>query len=221
MPTITSKAKKLHNAKTYRVFIIVFFGIIASILMLRQAGNYLVKYDNLQKSDATLILMGSIADRVLQTADIYKQNLSNEILIVNNIQYGSEYLEQYNVHIPNFAELSRQALSQLSIPDSLITIIPGRAASTMEEATITAAWLKNHPQTDTLIIVSSAAHMRRAHLIFRKEFKKHGLQVHLITAPSKYSNFNAQKWYTDRESAKQVFMEYTKLASFLLIEQWQ
>lgn len=92
--------------------------------------------------------MGSIADRVLQTADIYNQNLTNEILIVNNIQYGSEYLAQYNVHIPNFAELSKQALSQLSIPDSLITIIPGRAASTKDEAGITAAWLKNHGSSD-------------------------------------------------------------------------
>lgn len=202
-------------------FLLVLITITASVLLLRSAGTYLVKTDTPQKSDATLILMGSIADRVLQASDIYKQNLTNEILIVNNIQYGSEYLVQYNVHIPNGAELSKQALTQLSIPDSLITIIPGRAASTRAEAEITANWLKQNPHIDTLIIVSSAAHMRRASMLFKDTFKDNNLNTIILTVPSKYSGFNAKHWWKHRESAKQVFMEYVKITSFLLIEQWQ
>lgn len=202
-------------------FLLVLITITASVLLLRSAGTYLVKTDTPQKSDATLILMGSIADRVLQTADLYKNGHSTEILIVNNIQYGSEYLAQYDVHIPNFAELSKQALTQLSIPDSLINIIPGRAASTRDEAQITANYLKQNPHIDTLIIVSSAAHMRRASMIFKDTFKDNNLNTIILTVPSKYSGFNAKKWYTHRESAKQVFMEYVKITSFLLIEQWQ
>lgn len=202
-------------------FLLVLITITASVLLLRSAGTYLVKTDTPQKSDATLILMGSIADRVLQASDIYKRNLTNQILIVNNIQYGSEYLAQYDVHIPNFAELSKQALTQLSITDSLITIIPGRAASTRAEAQITANYLKQNPHIDTLIIVSSAAHMRRAIMIFEDTFDDHHLNITLLSAPSKYSGFNAKKWYTHRESAKQVFMEYVKITSFLLVEQWQ
>ncbi len=165
--------------------------------------------------------MGSIADRILQAKDIYNSGITKEIIIVNNIQYGSQYLAQYNVHIPNFAELSKQALSQFNIPDSLITIIPGQAASTREEAEITAAWIKQNQDIDTLIIVSSAAHMRRASMIFKDSFKDHSLKITIISVPSKYSGFNSQKWWTDRESAKQILMEYTKIASFLLVEQWQ
>lgn len=206
--------------KTLKLLLIL-VAIIASVFLLRSAGTYLVKKDQLSNADAVLILMGSIADRVLQTADLYKQGHTNQILIVNNIQYGSEYLAQYNVHIPNFAQLSKQALTQLHIPDSLITIIPGRAASTRAEADSTAAWLKQNPQIDTLIIVSSAAHMRRAIMIFKDSFNDHNLRITIISAPSKYSDFNSQKWWTDRESAKQVFMEYLKITSFLLIEQWQ
>jgi len=220
MSKITSKTKKLHNEKSFRVFIIVFIAVLVLILMLRQAGNYLVKYDNLQKSDATLILMGSIADRVLQTADIYKQNLTNEILIVNNIQYGSEYLAQYDVYIPNFATLSKQALVQLGIPESHITIIPGKAKNTMDEAVLVVSWLKQQA-SDSLIIVTSASHVRRSELIFEHVFTKAGLNTHIQSVPSQYSKFNAKYWWRDRESAKQVFMEYTKIASFLLIEQWQ
>jgi uncharacterized SAM-binding protein YcdF (DUF218 family) len=188
---------------------------------MRFAGTYLVRTDIPAKPTPTIILMGSIADRVLQAADLYKNGSSTEILIVNNIQYGSEYLVQYGVHIPNLAELSKTALIHLNIPDSLITIIPGRAASTRDEALTIANWLKKNPHIDALSIVSSAAHMRRANMIFKDTFSDNNLNIKIYTIPSKYSGFNARHWYADRESAKQVFMEYTKLLSFLLIEQWQ
>lgn len=206
--------------KTLKLLLSLLF-ITASLLLFRYAGTYLVKKDPLQKSDASLILMGSIADRVLQAAVVHKQGMANEVLIVNNIQYGSEYLAQYDVFIPNFAALSKQALRQFGIPDSLITIIPGRATSTRDEARLAATWLANHPHIDTLMLISSAAHMRRAHLIFKHEFRRQGLHIHLTTSTNPYSGFNAKKWWRDRESAKQVFMEYVKISSFLLVEQWK
>lgn len=213
--------KNNKNVAKTTLILVVFLFIALLFLMLSNAGNFLVKKDKPQKSDATLILMGSIADRVLQASVIYNQNLTKEILIVNNIHDGSEYLAQYNVYIPNGAQLSRRALTQFNIPDSLITILPGQASSTRAEAEITANWLKQNPQIDTLIIVSSAAHMRRAIMIFEDIFRDYGINATILSAPSKYSGFNAEKWWTDRESAKQVFMEYTKIASFLLVEQWQ
>ena len=156
--------------------------------------------------------MGSIADRVLQAGVLYKNGHSTEILIANNIQYGSEYLAQYNVFIPNFAQLSKQALTQRNIP--------GRAASTRAEAQITANYLKQNPQIDTLIIVSSAAHMLRAGMIFNDTFNDHNLNVIVLSVPSKYSGFNASHWWKHRESAKQVFYEYLKLISFVMVEQY-
>ena len=209
------------NKKRKLTILIVLLLVFVLLILFRKAGNYLVRHTEITSAQPTLILMGSIADRVLQTADLYKNGSSTEILIVNNIQYGSEYLAKYNVHIPNFASLSKNALLQFGIPDSLITIIPGRAASTRAEAEITANWLKQNPHIDTLIIVSSAAHMRRAIMIFEDTFNDNDLNVTLLSVPSKYSGFNAKHWWKHRESAKQVFMEYTKLASFLLIEQWQ
>lgn len=198
---------------------LAFFVLV--LLSFRNAGTYLIKEDQPTTAPASLILMGSIADRVLQAAVVYKQGLSNEVLIVNNIQYGSEYLAQYDVFIPNLAALSKQALRQFGIPDSLITIIPGHATSTRDEARLAATWLVNHPHIDTLMLISSAAHMRRAHLIFKREFRRQGLHIHLTTSTNPYSGFNAKKWWRDRESAKQVFMEYVKISSFLLVEQWK
>ena len=108
----------------------------------------------------------------------------------------------------------------MGIDPEKTALLPGQAASTRAEAQITANYLQQNPQIDTLIIVSSAAHMRRAIMIFEDTFDDHNLNITLLSAPSKYSGFNAKIWWKDRESAKQVFMEYTKIASFLLIEQW-
>jgi uncharacterized SAM-binding protein YcdF (DUF218 family) len=196
--------------------------IITLILLLRHAGTYLVKQtDPLPKSDAAVILMGSIADRVLEAADVYKDGLTDRIVIVNNIQYGSESLEPYGVSIPNFASLSVDALIQLGVPDSLITVLPGRASSTRAEADTISSWLKVNPGTDTLAIISSSAHTRRAFMIFDDSFSDNEIDITLITVPSKYSEFTGERWWSDRESAKQLFMEWVKIVSFVLVEKWK
>jgi hypothetical protein len=58
-------------------------------------------------------------------------------------------------------------------------------------------------------------------MIFNDAFNDNNLNIKIYTIPSKYSDFNQQQWYTERESAKQVFMEYVKISSFLLVEQWK
>lgn len=201
--------------------LILLLVLIFLLVGLRNAGTYLVKESEVESADAGLILMGSIADRVVTGAEVFREGRVGELLIVNNVQYGQEFLREYGVSIPNFAELSMEALLQLEVPDSLISVIPGAAKSTQEEAEIAGNYLRAHPTIDTLMIISSAAHTRRAHLIFNKQFRKMGVEVEVVTMPSPYSGFEAKQWYSDRESAKQVFMEYVKISSFLLVEQWK
>jgi len=208
------KKKWIFAGTTLAFFVLALFAFI-------NAGNYLVQKDQLTKADAVLILMGTIADRVLETNDIYLAAYTENILIVDNMQIGREQMQTAGISIPNKAALSISALQQLGIDSEKITLLPGQAASTRAEAEITANYLKQNPHIDTLIIVSSAAHMRRAGMIFKDTFNDHNLNVIVLSSPSKYSGFNAKHWWKHRESAKQVFMEYVKITSFLLVEQWQ
>ncbi len=194
--------------------LLLWFGI-------RSAGTFLILDEELQKADAGLILMGSIADRVLTASELYRQGWVKEIYMVDNIQYGSEFLKPYGVHIPNYADLSSDALYQLGLPDSVVFVIPGEASSTETEAKISVEFFRQHPAIDTILLISSASHTRRAKIIFEKTFRKNKLAVTVISVPSAYTGFHAKEWYRHRESAKQVFMEYTKLMSFLLVEQWR
>lgn len=197
-----------------------FFVFLLSLLFLLRGGHYLVKYDPLQPADALLILTGSKGDRALHTADLFHKQYAPLILIVNNHEPGKEYLAGRGVYLPNDAEITHDLLLQLHVPDSLIILLPGAAQSTMDEADAVAVWMMHNPHIQSLIIVSSAAHTRRAAKIFDNRFRKHQCSATLLMAPSPYTGFRALGWYTHRESAKDVFQEYVKLTWYWLIERW-
>lgn len=212
----------MHSHRKPIITSILLAGIaILAGLWFRYAGIWLVKGDVTEPADAIVILMGSPADRVLETFDLYAAGLAGKIIMVNNIQVGGEALEARGVSIPRQTKLSINALSELGIPDSLMLILPGDAASTRNEAdTIAAYIIANETEIKSVILVSSAAHMRRASMIFRDAFKDHQLEIRVMCAPSKYSGFYPEQWWKYRENAKDVFLEYVKIASFQLYERW-
>jgi len=66
--------KKTKKYLTFAGLVLAFF--VLAVSMLRSAGTFLVKSDAPQKPTPTIILMGSIPDRVLQAFDIYNQGLT-------------------------------------------------------------------------------------------------------------------------------------------------
>lgn len=194
--------------------------ILLSFYLISNAGVWLVKKDKLEKADAIVILMGSIADRILEAKDLYTQGYSKKILVVNSYISSGKELEPYGIHVPNNSELSKKALVQLGIPDSLIHILPASAISTQEEAYKIAEYVSSNPKRRSILLVTSNSHSLRATMIFEDTFNDQGIEAKIITAPSKYTEYNAQQWWSDRQSAKQVFFEYAKIISFLLFERY-
>lgn len=188
--------------------------------MLRQAGNWLVKDDLPQKADAILILMGSHGDRALMAADLWKENYAPQIIFVADYENGREFLTQRGIVLPNDAFITKSILTQLEVPDSCILTLPGEAKSTFHEAEEIKKYLSLHPKTDTLLLVTSKSHTRRAVMIFQNQLNELPFPVVIISIPSIYDNFNSKDWWKHRESAKQVFMENVKIFTFLLFEQW-
>ena len=60
--------------------------ILISLLCMiscRKAGNWLVKKDTLENADAIVMLTGSIADRVLEVADLFiNKKMADKVIIV-------------------------------------------------------------------------------------------------------------------------------------------
>jgi uncharacterized SAM-binding protein YcdF (DUF218 family) len=79
-------------------------------------------------------------------------------------------------------------------------------------------YLANKTCIDTLILVSSPAHMRRASMIFKTALKDAEIPVYIRCSPSTYSDFDASHWWRRKEDIQTVLGELVKMASFVVFE---
>ncbi len=210
------------KSRFYKLAVIILILILA-VGSCRKAGTWLVKTDKPEHADVLFMLMGSISDRVLQIADLYQEKKAGEVWIVKEGMGAMAILEERGVQIISTTREVQGYLISLGIPTDSIVIIPGGAISTQMEATLLRDYLasltaSNQAGIDTLLLVSSASHMRRASMIFSAAVKPLDNPPVICTCPSAYSNFNAEKWWRNREDIQDVFFEYLKIANFVLFE---
>ena len=184
----------------------------------RKAGTWLVMNDITCKADAIVLLTGSIADRVLQVSDLYNLGYTQKIIIVEAGMVAYKELKDRGVTIISNTTQYLNALIDLGIPEECILILPGDAISTQMEAEIIRNYIQNDPEIDTILLVSSSEHTRRASMIFRSAFRNLDNPPEIICSPSKYTSFNAQKWWNHKESIQTVLLEYLKMLSYILID---
>ena len=165
------------------------------------------------------MLMGSFPERVLQSVDLYHEGIADRLIIVYESMGAYQVLEERGVSIIRTTEQARDAAVALGLPDSCITMLPGDARSTLDEALAVSDYLAMQPGPDTLILVSSPAHMRRAYMIFKTVLKRADLNTYVGCSPSKYSSFNPDRWWRRKEDIQSVLSEWIKILNFKIIEQ--
>ena len=201
----------------------VFFGVLAALVLVyisacNRAGVWIARDDGPEHADALVLLMGGIADRVLQTADLYSGAVAPRVIIVTESRGAYKALEERGIALISSTEQVRDALTRLGVPADSIVILPGDARSTMEEAEAIRKYLESDIRIDTLVLVSSAYHMRRAGMIFEAALRKSGREMTVLCSPSDYTNFRARGWWKHKEEIQAVISEYIKIGSFLFIE---
>ena len=182
------------------------------------AGRVLVVADPLPaRADAIVILAGSIPDRVLEAADLYRAGVAPRVVVTRErIRRGDAALRARGVRLPEGDELTRTALAQLGVPPDATTVLRRRATSTDSEARTIARWACAH-HVSRLVVVTSRPHTRRSRLILRQAL---GPTVALAIRPSRHDHFSETRWWRIRRDAKTVVSEYQKLAHYWLREHW-
>jgi uncharacterized SAM-binding protein YcdF (DUF218 family) len=204
------------------IIIVVLSAVLLSArLFLPFLGTYLVAQDEPQQSDIIVLLMGSGPDRMLGAVDLYKQGYADHIVMVRNMVRGYDLVVSQGVTIPHDTDIAREVAVQLGVPEEKITVLPGDALSTQEEAIAVREYLKSEPDIDSLIIVTSKYHSGRAKKIFVKAMNSLDRDFKVISCPTNYDDFNAEKWWQNREDLKRGALEYLKLVHFYLKEQFE
>ena len=183
------------------------------------AGQVLVVADPLPpRADAIVILAGSVPDRALEAADLYRAGLAPRVVVTRErARTGQAALHARGVHLPEDDELTVKALRELGVPPGAIVVLGRRAVSTESEARTIARWACAH-RLRRLIVVTSRAHSRRARLILRQAL---GAGIALAMRPSRYDAFAPTRWWHVRRDAKLILGEYEKLANYWLTESWR
>lgn len=208
----------MFNSKT--TFLLVLVALSAAYIGgCRRAGTWLVKESVPSHADALVLLMGNFTDRVLQTADLYGSGLANRVIIAEESMGGYKGLTDRGVKIISHTSQAVSSLVALGVPADSITILPGDARSTLDEAVIVRDYIGTNPGLDTLILVSSPYHLRRSSVIFGKAFKEAGLTVFTGTSGSgTYTGFDADRWWRSKEDIQHVLTEVIKIGSFVTVE---
>ena len=179
----------------------------------------------MEHADVMVMLMGTLTDRVLQTADLYHENVASRVWIVEAGMGPYSILEERGVHIMSNNEIVRDILIQLGIPGDSIVLLPGGATSTRMEAEIVRDYLSTQKEIETLLLVTSAEHTRRAYKIFDAAFgpirKINERPMDVYCSSNIYSDFNAKKWWKNRDDIQSVVMESLKSMNFFLFEKRQ
>ena len=185
----------------------------------RRAGTWLVKESVPSHADALVLLMGNFTDWVLKTADLYGSGLANRVIIAEESMGGYKGLTDRGVKIISHTSQAVSSLVALGVPADSITVLPGDARSTLDEAVIVRDYIGTNPGLDTLILVSSPYHLRRSSVIFGKAFKEAGLTVFTGTSGSgTYTGFDADRWWRSKEDIQHVLTEVIKIGSFVTVE---
>lgn len=176
--------------------------------------------DQTTNTDAIVVLMGSIPDRILQAIDLYEEGVSHELILVNSHMVGHDILLERGVDAPNAAIISKDIAIEIGVLDEDIILLDGDAKSTKDEAIALRDYLREEKSISSISLVTSKYHSRRAKKTFARVLEDLDRDITIVSSPSKYDSFKAEVWWKDREDFKKLVMEYLKFINFYLRDQY-
>lgn len=179
-----------------------------------QAGRFLASDDRLERADAIVVLAGSVIERPLEAADLYREGYAPIIVLTRDMpEPAVETLQARRIVVATPLDLARGVLLQLGIPAQAI-LAPERIhdntaeeAQTVRQLAVSRGWTR-------VIVVSSKYHLRRAGLALRRELRNSGVSV--IMRGSRYDPADPARWWRRRRDIRWLASEVPKLVAYAL-----
>ena len=210
--------------KKISVLFLFFFLALIALFFLRfkiavSLASFLISDSPFNKAYAAVVLTGSQPSRILEAVDLYKEGFAEKIILTNGeTRPGASLLKEKGIEIPNTTDIDLIVALGLGVKRSDIIVIKEGANSTYQEAVLVLDFAVESG-VDSLLIVSSKSHTKRAEIIFNHVAQKcFQSSVRLFIKPSRYDNFEPGMWWRFRSGVRQVAWEYQKLAYFYLFE---
>jgi len=207
------------NKRAYSLALFIFLAAICLYVFRAQylpyAGRYLVVEDKLEKANAMFVFGGSIPNRIIEAAEIYKDGFAPLIIISKYPEpEGYKYLRDIDISLPEGHDINKSIAIQMGIPENNLLVTEYRNTSTFEEILRLVQFCREN-NFKKVILVSSKSHTRRISRIFS------GIsdgQIKGIVRYSRFDGYNPDQWWQDRNSLRQTVFEYQKLLHHMLVD---
>ncbi|HSK70296.1 MAG TPA: YdcF family protein [Pyrinomonadaceae bacterium] len=169
----------------------------------------------MEKADAILVLSGSSVyiERTHKAASLYKKGVAPKVLLTDDRgRAGWSEREKRN---PPFVELAIRELIAQGVPEDAIEVLPDEVTGTEWEAKALAGRIKEE-NLNSVLIVTSAYHTRRALWIFRQVLNENGVnaEIGIAHAPTGEQTPPPFYWWLKPFGWNVVAGEYVKGAAY-------
>lgn len=194
---------------------LAFAGLLALALIVLtfvRLGAFLAADDPLTKADAILVLGGTLADRPLEAADLFKQGYAPRIVLTRGPDEDAvARLRGLGIEIETQFDQNQEILKQLGVPEQAL-IVPDRIHdNTADEAQTLRALVDRH-RWRSVIVVTSTYHLRRSGLAMRRALR--GTATRVVLRGSRYDDARPDEWWKRRRDIRWVASELPKLLAY-------
>jgi uncharacterized SAM-binding protein YcdF (DUF218 family) len=172
-------------------------------------ARFLIVRAELPHADAIAVLSGSATyyERSRSAAELWKSGRAPMVLLTNdNEQAGWSSSQQRN---PFFHEHSAEVLRRAGVPPDKIELLPEPISGTYEEAVLLREYATTH-HLQSLIVVTSAYHSRRALWTLRRVFEGTGISLGMEPVPTGQQTPSPALWWIHRRAWAWIPGEYVK-----------
>ncbi len=198
---------------TALVFLLV-LAIRPGLILTPLADLFVMDRPNSGTVDAVAVLSGGTPDRVLQARDMIRTGRAKvAVLFTVAVHAQEQRLRELGVNLPREHEINRELLRNFGIPDDRIVVLPGAVDSTWDEARAFARFARER-KIKSAVISTCVFHTRRAWLNFQKATEDYPIQLYV--SPSPYCEQRRNRWWTERDQIKMLYVESANSLAFYL-----
>jgi uncharacterized SAM-binding protein YcdF (DUF218 family) len=193
------------------VWVILFSAIILFVFrtpVFEEIGSFLVFQDELEPSDAIVVLSGSTTgNRMEEAVRVFDKGMG-KVLVFS----GYTYYPGMDSH-----RGMKQYAIKLGVPDDKIVAEKATGEiSTWGEALANLKLLERL-KAKSLILVTSSYHTRRSHWVYERAINSLNMDITLRVQPAYDPKVPYPEWWKIRSGKKMVFDEYIKFFYYFII----
>ena len=180
--------------------------------VLRAAGWALVVNEPVESADIIVVSLDSGGAGALETADLVQGGVSKRAAVFMDApnEEGQEFIRR-GVAYENGEATQISQLRSLGVTD-IVRISP--VEGTEDEVRALPAWCDEH-NLRSIVFVAHSDHTRRLRRVLDRVMRGHPTRV--AVKPSRYTNFDPDRWWETRQGIRTEVVEIQKLLLDLVL----